>query len=288
VFAIARRALPDIRIILTLHEYLLICHHHGQMVKKPSRALCYRETPPECHECFPEHATADFYLRKQYVMRFLEPVDAFVAPSRFLAERYVAWGLDSARLRVIPNLVAPAVAVAPPMKRAEGAPLRVGFFGQISPMKGVGVLLDAAALLEQAGAPVVFDIHGSDKGQPAEFQAEFAERLGKAGLNVHYHGGYPQHQVDALMQGVDVVVVPSIWWENAPTVIQEAFRNGKKVMCSDIGGMKEAVHDGINGVHFSVRSARDLVQKLLSFTTVAFGAFADAHVTPGNSFVPKL
>ena len=50
--AIARRVLPDVRIVLTLHEYLLICHHHGQMVKRPSRALCLRSGPAECHGCF--------------------------------------------------------------------------------------------------------------------------------------------------------------------------------------------------------------------------------------------
>jgi len=45
--------------------------------------------------------------------------------------------------------------------------------------------------------------------------------------------------------------VPSIWWENSPVVIQEALRNRRPVICSDIGGMAEKVRDGVDGFHFA-------------------------------------
>ena len=54
------------------------------------------------------------------------------------------------------------------------------------------------------------------------------------------------------MSSVDWVVVPSIWWENSPLVIQEAFMHGRPVICSDIGGMAEKVNDGVDGLHFRV------------------------------------
>jgi glycosyltransferase involved in cell wall biosynthesis len=62
------------------------------------------------------------------------------------------------------------------------------------------------------------------------------------------------------MRGVDAVVVPSIWWENSPVVIQEAFRNRRPVICSDIGGMAEKVRDGIDGLHFPVGDALALAR----------------------------
>jgi glycosyltransferase involved in cell wall biosynthesis len=74
---------------------------------------------------------------------------------------------------------------------------------------------------------------------------------------VRYHGPYAPERVDALMQTVDVVVVPSIWWENAPTVMQEAARNGRAVVCSDIGGMAEMAAE-IGAAVFPVGSAGDL------------------------------
>ena len=54
------------------------------------------------------------------------------------------------------------------------------------------------------------------------------------------------------MAEIDWVVVPSIWWENSPLVIQEAFLHGRPVICSDIGGMAEKVEHEVNGLHFRV------------------------------------
>jgi glycosyltransferase involved in cell wall biosynthesis len=81
------------------------------------------------------------------------------------------------------------------------------------------------------------------------------ERLAQLGQNVRYYGPYAHDRVDALMRQVDAVVVPSIWWENSPLVIQEALRNRRPVICSDIGGMAEKVRDGLDGFHFPVGSA---------------------------------
>jgi glycosyltransferase involved in cell wall biosynthesis len=60
------------------------------------------------------------------------------------------------------------------------------------------------------------------------------------------------------MAAVDWVVIPSIWWENSPLVIQEAFHFGRPIICSDIGGMAEKVHDGVDGLHFRAGDSRDL------------------------------
>jgi glycosyltransferase involved in cell wall biosynthesis len=259
---IARRTLPNARIIVTLHEFLAICHHYGQMITRHSRTLCHQATPRDCARCFPEFSRADFFLRTQYIKRFLEEVDAFIAPSRFLAGRYVAWGLPASRMHVIENVIGDASAPTPAPARDDGM-LRVGFFGQISFLKGTQILFDAAAILEDEGVTnVAINIHGDDSTQPEEFREEFLAGLAKAGRSVRYHGPYDNSRVDALMRAQDVVVVPSIWWENSPVVIQEARRNGVPVICSDIGGMAEKVQPGIDGWHISAGSAPELAALL--------------------------
>jgi glycosyltransferase involved in cell wall biosynthesis len=267
VFSIARRALPDLRIFLTLHEYLAICHNVGQMVKHPSRALCYQESPAACHACFPDLQATEFYLRKRYLQRLMAEADGFIAPSRFLAGRYTEWGLPANLLQVIPN-VATSATPTPATHRHPDRPLHVGFFGQIFPLKGIGVLLNAAGLLDRAGSDIVFDIHGTDAGQLPDTQAEFRTQLANAGPNVRYHGPYPPERVDALMQAVDVVVVPSLWWENAPLVMQEAARNGKTVIYSNIGGMAEQGEE-IGAVPFPTGSAADLARILQKMAKAA-------------------
>jgi glycosyltransferase involved in cell wall biosynthesis len=262
VFQHLKRVLPNCKIVLTLHEYLAICHHFGQMVSKKRHNLCYQSSPAQCHKCFPEFQKSDFFLRKLYIERYFDLVDIFVAPSQFLADRYIAWGIPAAKMVVLENLV-PASAPTPPPPLSEEGPLRIGFFGQISPLKGSNIIFDAAeALAKENAADVSFDIFGDYHGQPPEFQAAFLERLGTAGSNIRFHGPYDRERVNTLMQSVHAILVPSIWWENSPVVIQEALRNRRPVICSDIGGMAEKIRDGIDGFHFMAGNAMALTSLL--------------------------
>ena len=257
-----REMLPSCRITMTLHEYLAICHHYGQMVTKPALTLCYGASARKCVKCFPEKAPEDFFLRKRYVERFFELVDTFVSPSLFLAERYREWGIQASKLTVRENIVSIGTQYLPPVKtpRAIDAPLRVGYFGQISKLKGIGVLLDAAEILAEANDHrVIFEIYGSDDGQPPEFQAEFRERITNAGKNVIYFGPYEREQVRGLMSAIDLVLLPSIWWENSPLVIREATDAGTKILCSNIGGMAEKAAVNKNARTFDFRNAKSLV-----------------------------
>ena len=84
VFQHVRRVLPDCRIILTLHEFLAICHDLGQMVTARHFNLCYRSGDARCHDCFPQIARSDFFLRKRYILWYLDLVDVFVRRARSL------------------------------------------------------------------------------------------------------------------------------------------------------------------------------------------------------------
>lgn len=261
-FLYVHECLPDCAIVLTLHEFLAICHHFGQMVTRPHRTLCYRATPRQCSGCFREITPSDFFLRNLYIERFFELVDHFIAPSHFLAARYAEWGIPRAKLSVIENVI-PKASGTPVLPGERDGPLRVGFFGQISALKGINVLIDSAAILENRKHDgIVIEIFGDHSAQPPEFQSEFAERLAKAGRNVVFHGPYDQARVDQLIRSVHAVVVPSIWWENSPLVIQEALRNRRPVICSDIGGMAEKVRDGLDGFHFPVGNSYALASLL--------------------------
>jgi len=263
-FLHVRETLPECKIVLTLHEYLALCHHFGQMITNPDRSLCYESKPERCAECFENIAVSDFFLRRLYIERFFALVDLFIAPSEFLAERYVAWGVPKARMTVIENVI-PAP-LNQPAAAALDQPdlLRVGFFGQISFLKGINVLLEAAEiLLNRKVDGIVFEIYGDYRGQPPEFKTDFLARLAKAGRNVKFHGPYDQGRVDGLMQSVDLVLMPSIWWENSPVVIEEALRNRRPVLCSDIGGMAEKIRDGVDGLHFPVGNSAALSYLLL-------------------------
>jgi hypothetical protein len=79
-----KQALPQIPIVVTFHEYLSICHHHGQMVKTSRATLCYRSSPAECGTCFPNIPESQFYKREAFLKTFLELADYYISPSNFL------------------------------------------------------------------------------------------------------------------------------------------------------------------------------------------------------------
>jgi glycosyltransferase involved in cell wall biosynthesis len=76
-------------------------------------------------------------------------------------------------------------------------------------------------------------------------------------------GRYNPGEIETLMGRVDWVVVPSIWWENSPLVIQEAFLYRRPVICGDIGGMAEKVTHGVNGLHFRTGDPTSLAETIL-------------------------
>jgi glycosyltransferase involved in cell wall biosynthesis len=69
------------------------------------------------------------------------------------------------------------------------------------------------------------------------------------------------------MANVDWVIVPSIWWENSPLVIEEALFHKRPVICSNIGGMAEKVEHDQSGLHFQVGSAADLANCIIRAAT---------------------
>lgn len=236
---------PEIRILLTLHEFVAICRQNGQMIKARSHQLCYRESPDECHQCFPEVSAEDFWLRKQIFLDHFSLVDHFISPSQFLRQRYIDWGLPANKISVIENGI-PAQERLPPRPLAEGETRnRFGFFGQLNPFKGIDVLLEALHSMKKADRKrIVLEVHGTNLDiQPPEFQArikELSEPLIRSGC-VRWVGPYRPEELRQRLAGIDWVVVPSIWWENSPMVIQEAFAAGRPVIASDIGGMAEKV-----------------------------------------------
>ncbi len=162
---LARRMLPNAKIVMTLHDYYPICHRDGLMVRNKTDERCDRASPSRCHACFPNIAADRFLLREQNLKTLLRAVDLFIAPSEFLRDRYVQWGLPTNKIAVVAN-ARPAVEPAPVRLNRPGR-ATFGYFGNLNPWKGVLVLLDAAKRLRDQGMDFELRLHGG-----APFQSE--------------------------------------------------------------------------------------------------------------------
>ena len=134
--------------------------------------------------------------------------------------------------------------------------------GQIAPHKGVHILFDAVRQLPSAELEV--QAYGDTTAFP-----DYARRLrlvAHQDVRLNLAGVYERAQVRQVLQGLDVIVVPSVWYENSPNTILETLAHRTPVIVSDLGGMAELVQDNVNGLRFAPGDASSLaagLQRLL-------------------------
>ncbi len=269
LLTLTRRVLPNVRIVMTFHEFLTICEAHGHMLRKSDNSLCTRASPVRCHQCFPEREPEHFFVRTMWMKRHLSVVDEFTVPSRFMIDRYVSWGLDAAKVTHVtngqPDYSKGHISTSVRTKRN-----RFGFFGQLVDNKGVWVLLRAVQQLRAEGfTDFVVEINGDNiryasaarRTEIESFLAAEAE-LPVADRIVHFNGSYSVDQLPQRMARIDWCIVPSTWWEIFGLVISEAWMFKRPVIASNVGGPGERITHDKDGLLFEVAHAASLAQAL--------------------------
>ncbi len=188
----------------------------------------------------------------------LPAVQRFFAPSRFLRERFLAeWPVEAQRVVHLPFGFEPAPARTAPRR---AGPLRIAFLGTQIAIKGPQLLLEAWGRVDpELRARAELALHGPRGHEPA-FQAEL-DRLARA-CGAVLHGPLPHAEVPELLARTDLLVVPSLWWENAPLVVQEALAARTPLLVADAGGMAEFVEPEVDGWRFSLGDATALAVQL--------------------------
>jgi glycosyltransferase involved in cell wall biosynthesis len=268
---VARNRLPSCKTVLTLHEYWAICPLNGQMVRADG-SLCDQASLHQCARCLPERSFDQFFLREQWFKCFFAPIQRIICPSRFLLERYRTWGLPAEKLIYLANGIASQEVNRPFFADQEvmsAQHRRFGFFGQLTPFKGVELLLQAGQSLNEQGVEFEFGIHGTLNLQASERQTQLQAAFTEAKDYARWYGAYTPDETQSLMVGYDWIIIPSTWWENAPLVVEEALAARKPILCSDIGGLREKVVDGRDGLHFRANDAFSLAQAIARAATDA-------------------
>ena len=185
-----------------------------------------------------------------------EHIDLFVAPSPALGADYERFGMPAEKIRVS-DYGFPPLAARARERPADRERLRFGFVGTLVWHKGVHVVLEALRRLP----PERFDlvIYGSLDTFPA-YVEELRTRA--EGLPVEFRGGFDRAQTAEIYGDMDIVVVASIWPENSPLVIHEAFQAGVPVVGARMGGIVDLVEPEVGGLLYEAFSPDDLAAKL--------------------------
>lgn len=254
---LVRRAAPNARLIFTAHDFFPICAQEGQLLTTDGR-LCPGPSLDACQRCFPGRPTVDFVMRDLQMRDVLADFRNILVPSEFALGRYLAAGWPAERFTVMPNGV-PAPRPAPHRPAPGGRRDRFGFFGHINRFKGSLMLLRASRHLSDASFEHRVTLNGGAAYQSESFMEEFRAAL-TAAPAASYRGAYAAEDMAGLIAEVDWVVIPSIWWENAPLVVLEALRHRRPVICSGVGGTAEMIRDGVDGLHAPVRDPHGLAE----------------------------
>jgi glycosyltransferase involved in cell wall biosynthesis len=164
-------------------------------------------------------------------------------PSTWLSELAVSWGVDAARVSVLPN-PAPVLPVLPPREELRasfgmnGATL--AFAGRLTAQKALEVALEALARVDDVALLIAGE---GDRRGPLE--AKTAE-LG-LGSRVRFLGAVPRERIVELFRAADATVLSSSW-ENFPHTVVESLAAGTPVLATATGGVAEVVRDGVNGL----------------------------------------
>ncbi|MBI4257286.1 glycosyltransferase family 4 protein [Candidatus Uhrbacteria bacterium] len=195
------------------------------------------------------------FLRRWYertVKREIGKPDLVLSPSRFLVDFYHGRGLfmDS-RLEILPN------PMPPDQVRGRGPRMasktQFLYVGQLEEHKGIRQLL---ATVEGLGS--YMELHIAGEGSLAEFVTSRAELDSR----VHFHGFVSLNHLIQLLRSVDAIVVPSICYENSPTVIYESYLVGVPVIASRIGGIPELIVQGETGLLVRAGDEKDLARAM--------------------------
>ncbi|MDB5555107.1 MAG: glycosyl transferase [Rhizobium sp.] len=237
---VLRTALPEARIVLSIHDFYLICANNGQLYKHDKKERCPGPSMDQCLKCFPNRNANDFAMRALDIRNALSLCDNLVSPSRFLKDKLDRHLGVPMEISVVENgyLGSEPAVIDPPVRRT-GGPI-FGYFGNISAVKGLAGLLDAADLLIESGqVDFSIHIHGAQLFEDKVLADRMEAAKETLGRKITFFGGYQGDELASLLAHVDCMVFPSVWWENAPLVVYEALHARRQVIAYPHGGAPE-------------------------------------------------
>lgn len=196
--------------------------------------------------------------RKAYLQNMITIPDVVVAPSKYLKDMVTASGVNR-DIRVIKS-GHDLSWLATSNQLRESAKLNFGFIGQITPIKGLHLLINAFKT-EPIHTQSQLLVYGSVEHN-SPYLNQIDELIGYNAANIFMRGSFPHDRLDEVLSEIDILVVPSVWHENNPRVIQEAFAARIPVIASDVGGMSEFINHEVNGLLFKRNDPVDLAKQM--------------------------
>ena len=249
--------------IITLTDYFLICYRinllnrENELCDGPEKGrMCLRQ----CR--FPGISRNGLAMRLLAGRRILSQAQAVVSPSEFL-KSMIEKEYGDLGIRVIPHGSIHRQSDSSTKKYSNNSKIVFGYTGSISPAKGAHILIKAFRKLSCKNCKL--RIYGNAY-QHLQYASDLL-RLAAEDPRIDFCWGYttPQELTD-ILKGIDILCLPSLWFETYGLVLEEAFAGSVPVIASRIGGIPERVIEGVHGFMFSpgdINELHSIMKKLV-------------------------
>jgi glycosyltransferase involved in cell wall biosynthesis len=212
-------------------------------------------------------------LEAYYNQRFTKPydlVDRFIAPSAYMKEVSVAFGVAAERIEVIRNFISEQWLSLPETNAKAFASDYLLYYGRLSPEKGVADIIEALSLQKDNKLRLLIAGTG-----PAE--GELRQKIADSGLGerVELLGFRRGQELLDLIQGAKAVVLPSRWPENMPYTLLESMAMAKIVIAARVGGLSEMIEDMQSSFLFKAGNVSHLAEKIDELMALDIVKFAE-------------
>ena len=222
--------------------------------------------------------------RNQVIRQRLLGAKAVFCPGEFVRQVLVRNGYPAHRIRHSPHGIEERKRVLrePPVGAAPK--LRFGYVGPLARHKGAHLPVEAFASLgldSQASLTYRGPVAGARASD--SYGALVSERIAET-KGANHEGPFPNETVGEIMERLDVLIVPSTWYENTPTVIYEALASGTPVIATGHGGMRELVDAYRGGWLFprgDVSALASLMKRLIENRDLVRRAASEIRRVPG-------
>lgn len=253
----------DIPVVQTVHDVQIACPNHRMYIEEKEAVCteCLQSGYKSCikNKCVQSSSvksavaaieSAYYHKRNTYNL-----IDRYICPSEFMAQQIIKGGVEKERITVLHNY-SPAINFKPEKSEEK----YIIYFGRISVEKGLKLLFDVIEELPE----IKFVIAGT-----GPLEEELKSRNLK---NAAFTGFKSGDELYSLISGATASVYPSQWYENCPMSVTESINLGTPVITCDIGGTKELIEDGKNGIIYKAENKEELkaaIEKLYNDETLA-------------------
>ncbi len=245
----------NLPVVFTAHDLKLLCPNYQMLCRGEICEKCKGGRFFQCtlNRCVKDSVagslvnTAEMYLHR--MLGSFDKIDQIITPSAFYRHKFIEFGFKPEKIVHIPNFIDPES--FEPHYESSGY---AAFVGRLSREKGILTLVKAMKSLPNRKLIIVGE---------GPLKPEIEKVIEGEGLkNIRLMGFKSGRELQDLIGGCYMAVLPSEWYENAPYSVLEAMAMGKPVIGADAGGIPELVQNGRTGLIFESKNAAHLSEQM--------------------------